>query len=92
MEAFAKHRLVCGQGRSRQAEVRPVRESCRTGCAGVDAGFRLKPHGNLQLRNNNFRRAIVFTKVHPAGSPDSLAPSDSQVIARLVVRSEKGTR
>ena len=49
VEAFAKHRLVCGEGRGRQAEVRLVRESCRAGRAGVDAGLGLEPRGDLQL-------------------------------------------
>ena len=49
LEAVAQQRLVCRSGRGRQAEVRPVRESSRTGCSGVDAHLGLKPYGDLQL-------------------------------------------
>ena len=83
MEAGAKHRLVRGQGRGCQGEVRPVRESRRAGCTGFDAGLGLKPHGDLQLSKDSFRRAIFSTKEHPASSPEFLALSDSQVITRL---------
>ena len=58
LEAVAKHRLVCRPSRGRQAEVRPVRESSRAGCAGVDARIGLKPLGDLQLSRDGYHPRI----------------------------------